>query len=157
MARVASECCCKLSAISSRQALASLLTRAGRAVSRSNVMEQRLLVVGFVTATGAVMVTAVLWVAVCPASSVPAHVILTSPGDAPAVVSVTVDPVPVTEPVLEMYEYVTGRSSALTTRAEIVDVSPGPTIAGTAEQVMARGASDFAGSGAATTGAAGTS
>jgi hypothetical protein len=71
-ASFASEERCRLRAISSRQALASLSTRAGRFASRSKLIEQRALVVGAGGGGGAVTVTEV--VCRCSLSLVVNHV-----------------------------------------------------------------------------------
>ena len=100
-ASLASELRCRLRATSSRQALASLSTRAGRRLSRSKFTEQRLDVVGAGGGGGgggAMTVTVVVAEAVWPLSSTTLHVTVIVPGAAPAVDSVAVVPLPVTEP-----------------------------------------------------------
>src|SRR6202453_4743748 len=94
----ASELRCRLREISSRQALASLSTRAGRRASRSKLIEQRALVVGAGGGGGAFTVTVVLADAVCPLSSTTLQVTVIVPGAAPVVLSVAVEVLPDTEP-----------------------------------------------------------
>src|SRR5271170_3182664 len=97
-ASFASEVRCRLRAISSRQALASLSTRAGRFLSRSKLIEQRALVVGAGGGGGALTVTVVVQEADWPLSSTTLHVTVIVPGAAPAVLNVAVEPLPDTEP-----------------------------------------------------------
>src|SRR6266851_663620 len=71
--------------------LASLSTRAGRFLSRSKEMLQRLRTCGGGGGGGVVMVTDVLAVACLPRSSTTLQVTLMVPGDAPVVLRVAVD------------------------------------------------------------------
>src|ERR1051326_7627705 len=84
---------------SSRIALASLSTRAGRLVSRANEISFALLHVGG-GGGGAEIVTEVFDEAVSPRSSVAVQETLIGPGDAPAVSSVAVLPLPEIRPPL---------------------------------------------------------
>src|ERR1700733_2352934 len=97
-ASFASEALCSFSAISSRQALASLSTRLGRFASRSKLTAQSALVSGAGGGGGAFTVTVVVDDAVWPLSSTTLQVTVIVPGAAPAVLSVAVEPLPDTEP-----------------------------------------------------------
>src|ERR1700712_5706627 len=95
----ADESRCRFRAMSSRHALASLSTRAGRFLSLSKVMEQS----DFDEATGgggggATIATVVEAVALRPLSSITLQVMETVPGAAPAVDRVAVVPLPAIEP-----------------------------------------------------------
>src|SRR4051812_35401642 len=89
---------CRLRAISSRQALASLSTRAGRLLSRSKLIEHIACVVGAGGGVGATTVTVVVAEADWPLSSTTLQVTVIVPGAAPVVVSVAVEVLPLTEP-----------------------------------------------------------
>ncbi len=98
-ASLASDERCRFSEISSRQAFASLSTRAGRFLSLSKVIEQRAdCVGGGGGAVGASIVTVVGPLAVCHLSSATVQVMVTVPGAAPAEAKVAELPVPLTEP-----------------------------------------------------------
>lgn len=93
---------CMFRAISSRQALASLLTRAGRRRSRAKLMEQSLLVASGMTAAGVVMMTGTVAVAIMPMSSSTLAVTMAVPAARPAVVKMAVAPLPVMTPADEL-------------------------------------------------------
>src|SRR5580658_9381753 len=82
-ASAASDLLCRVRAISSRQALASLSTRVGRFLSLSKVIEQSEETVGAGGAGGASIVTGAVALAVCPLSSVTVQVTVAVPGAAP--------------------------------------------------------------------------
>src|ERR1700712_1564040 len=90
-ASFASEERCRFRAISSRQALASLSTRAGRRLSRSKLIEQRADVVGTGGGVGATTVTVVVCDADWPLSSTTLQVTVIVPGAAPVVLRVAVE------------------------------------------------------------------
>src|SRR6266702_5145308 len=92
-------------ATSSRQALASLSTRAGRTLSRSKLTEQRLDAMGAGGGGGgggAITFTLAVDDAVLPLSSTTLQVTVMEPGAAPAVESVAVEVVPLTEPAVAL-------------------------------------------------------
>src|ERR1700728_1336790 len=90
-------------AMSSRQALASLSTRVGRALSLSKVMVQRLWVTGAGGGGGAFSVTVVCDEAVWPLSSTTLQVtVIVVPGAAPVVDNVAVPVFPLMDPAVEL-------------------------------------------------------
>src|ERR1700712_1954050 len=102
IATLASEELCSFSAISSRQAFASLSTRTGRRASRSKLMVHSAEVVGAGGGGGACTVTVVIPEAVWPLSSTTLPVTVIGPGAAPVVDNVAVGPVPLIDPAVEL-------------------------------------------------------
>ena len=92
------------SAMSSRQAFASLSTRSGRLRSRSNETAQRSRVRGATACSGALTVTVVSAETDLPRSSTTLQVTVIAPAAAPVVLSVAVAVFPVTVPAVVAYE-----------------------------------------------------
>ena len=120
--------------MSSRQPLASLSTRTGRRRSRVKLRLQSGCVCGAVT-TGAVMMTSVVALAVCPRSSTRLQVTVMVIGLKPAVVRTAVGPeLPIT-PAVALYEYVTGRFCGLMPTVLMAMSVPETAVLGLALQV----------------------
>src|ERR1035437_9011202 len=100
---LASGCFWRARATSSRQALASLSTRVGRALSLLKPSEQSALTCGTGGGGGNRMVTEVLAVAVCVLSSVTLQVIPTGPVGAPTELNSAMVPLPPMVPAAAEY------------------------------------------------------
>ena len=98
---------------------------------------------GLGAGAGTSTVTAVVLEAVCPLSSATLHATLMDPVGAPKVLSVAVEPDPLTEPAVELKLYVNGRFCGLMPVAVIVEEFPEITVEGSAVQLTVGGSNAF--------------
>jgi hypothetical protein len=102
-------------------------------------MGHRALVIGLGAATGDTTVTVAVLAAVCPLSSATLQVTVMGPVGAPEVISVAVEPDPLTEPEVELKLYINGRFCGLIPVAVIVEELPEITVEGSAMQLTVGG------------------